>query len=282
VDSPPTDSLDLPSLRDGSRRDIPWSMEVPELDEARRARLIHAWSWRRNQEHLAVGSFCVLAYEAAQHGCEPATLALLTRAATDEVHHADQCRRMVEKHSGKALPTTLRGVPHLSLPFIARDGAIRPVERSPDGLLLRIVETCCLSETFTGAYFTDMLELATHPLARAVVLSLLEDEIDHGRVGWAYLAAAVRDGRAGFVADELPALVLRNVKDIFDDGRTLPEADDPMLDMHGYMGRTRAAQVYHDAINRIILPGFEALDIDTKKTRAMLEEHGYASMPIKP
>src|SRR5262245_16852891 len=105
----PRDSLDLPSLRDGTRRPIPWDLAIAPLDEQRRAKLVHAWSWRREQEHYAVGTFCDLARNAARVGCDPAVLALLTRAANDEVHHADLCRRVVEKHTGNAQPNILIG-----------------------------------------------------------------------------------------------------------------------------------------------------------------------------
>lgn len=261
----PRDSLDLPSLRDGSRRAIPWDAPIPALDPARRARLLHAWSWRREQEHLAVGAFCRIAFEAAAYGCEPATLALFTRAATDEVHHADVCRRMVEKHGGESLATTLK---------LASVPAALAV-RTADDLLLSIVETSCLSETFTGAYFTDMLEIATEPLARAVLLSLLEDEIDHGRVGWAYLASACRDGRGAVVEAALPNLVERTMAEVLDDAARAPEGDDPELDRHGYMGRTRGARVYRDALAQIVLPGFEALGIDTSPARAHAHSRGF-------
>lgn len=212
-----------------------------------------------------MGSFCRIAFDAAAHGCEPATLALFTRAATDEVHHADVCRRMVEKHSGTELPVTLH---------LAKVPAKVPV-RNADDLLVSIVETCCLSETFTGAYFTDMLEIATEPLARAVILSLLEDEIDHGRVGWAYLASACRDGRGAVVEAALPDLVERTVGDVFADAKRSPEADDPELDRHGYSGRTRGARVYAEALEKIAFPGFEALGIDTTRARAHARERGY-------
>ncbi len=206
-----------------------------------------------------------MAFEAAVYGCEPATLALFTRAATDEVHHADVCRRMVEKHGGKTLPTALR-LERLPETFTTR---------SADDLLLSVVETCCLSETFTGAYFTDMLDIATEPLARAVILSLLEDEIDHGRVGWAYLASACRDGRGGVVEAALPSLLERAAGVVFEEASRAPEADDPLLDRHGYMGRTRGARVYAEAIANIAFPGFESLGIDTTKARAHARERAY-------
>ncbi|NUO49042.1 MAG: ferritin-like domain-containing protein [Polyangiaceae bacterium] len=261
--TPPRDSLDLPALRDGSRREIPWDAELPPIDDRRRDKLVFAWTWRREQEHHAVAAFSRLAADAARFGCEPATLALLTRAATDEVHHADVCRRVVEKHTGREHPTTLVGGP-----------ALAPASSAED-VLFAVVETCCISETMTGAYFTEMLETATHPLARAVVLSLLEDEIDHGRVGWAYLAAARRDGIAGGLAAALPRLLDRTVAEVFDDARKAPEGDDPLLDQHGYIGLTRGARIYKEALEKVVLPGFEALEIDTRAARAHIDHSGW-------
>jgi hypothetical protein len=249
---------------------------VPALDPARLKRLTHAWTWRRAQEHVAVGAFCELAHGASLHGCEPAILALLTRAATDEVHHADVCRRLVEKHTGRSLDVVLRASSTSVAAPSESSFANVATETSERTLLLRIVETCCISETLTGAYFTEMLELATQPLGRAVVLALLEDEIDHGRVGWAYLASACRNGRAFDISSSLASMIERNVAPIFDAALRLPEPDDEELDRHGYMGRTRAADVYRHAIGTILLPGFEALDLDTRDAHELVRARGWA------
>jgi hypothetical protein len=262
----PRDSLDLPSRREGAYRSIPWDLPTPPLDEGRRAKLVHAWSWRREQEHLAVGGFCELARMAARLGCDPMILALLTRAATEEVHHADVCRRVVEKHTGEPQPTILIG---------AAADHLEQAAEPEQSLLFTIVGTCCISETMTGAYFAEMLELATHPVARAVVLSLLEDEINHGKVGWAYLAAAKRDGRTGGLSTVLPDLVRRHVKEVIDDGREAPEEDDPELDQHGYMGRTRAARIYQRTLREVVFPGFDALEIDAREAKALAAEAGW-------
>lgn len=262
----PYDSLDLPIVRNGARRAIPWDLALSPLDPERRAKLVHAWSWRREQEHYAVSTFCDLARNAARLGCDSAILALLTRAATDEVHHADLCKRVVEKHTGRALPAILSG---------ADDSRLDQAADPRQALLFRIVETCCISETMTGAYFTEMLLVASNPLARAVILSLLEDEIDHGKVGWAYLAAARRDGRTAGLSGALPELLRRNVKEVIDDGREAPEEDDPELDQHGYMGRTRAARAYKRTLEQIIFPGFEALGIDAREARALAAAEGW-------
>lgn len=258
--SAPRDTLDLP----GAGRDIPWATPLPALDDARRASLVHAWRWRMEQEHLAVGVFCDLARDLAELGCEPVVLSLLTRAATDEVRHADICRRVAELHGGEDIPRGRRG---------AVEAPVFPGATFEQNVLYRIVETCCLSETFTVAYFTEMLEVATHPIGEAVVRSLLEDEVDHGRVGWAYLASArSRDG----LADLLPQLVDDTVSPVIDNAERAPEGDDPELVPHGYLGMTRGADIYRRTLHAVILPGFDALGIDTRPTRELVARRGWS------
>jgi hypothetical protein len=193
-------------------------------------------------------------------------LSLVTRAAADEVRHADICRRMAELHGRVTLPDHLRGVER----FPDFEGA------SPEELALyHIVEMCCLSETFTGVYFTEMLERTTHPLGHTVVQSLLEDEIDHGRVGWAYLAEVRRAGGGASLSHVLPELVRMTVKPVMDEAREAPEGDDPLIDAHGYLGRDRGAEIYARTFFEVILPGFEALGVDTEGARRVARDEGW-------
>src|SRR4051812_10542422 len=90
-----TDVLELRHNRDGARRRVPWELlEAEGLDARARARVGASWLGRMKQEHLAVGAFALLAHELAADGCDPVVLALITRAATDEVRHAEICRRL--------------------------------------------------------------------------------------------------------------------------------------------------------------------------------------------
>jgi hypothetical protein len=264
----PKDSLDLRAIRDGGRREIPWELPAdPALsDEARRA-VGGAWRSRMEQEHLAVGAFSLLAVELAGLGCDSVVLALITRAAADEVRHADLCRRLAVRHLGEgAVAARLAGVPR----FAARPGCSREEQA-----LLHVVEMCCLNETFTGAYLTEMLERTTHATARAAVESLLEDEIDHGRAGWAYVAAAKRDGHAGVLDRMLPALLLETVKPVFDEAIAYPEADDPAKEAHAYLSTGAARGVYARTLSEVVLPGFEALGVDTREARGLCEREGW-------
>jgi hypothetical protein len=219
------------------------------------------------QEHLAVGAFARLTLELAEIGCDSVVLALVARASSDEVRHADLCRRMAARHLGEGnVGARLRGLAGFAHPS---------GPANEDDTLRRVVEMCCLSETFTGAYLTEMRERTAHPTARAAVESLLEDEIDHGRVGWAYLAQVKRDGGGATVDAALEAMLVADVKPVFDEAVAFPEADDPRLEAHGYLSTAAARRVYAKTLRDVVLPGFDALGVDTRPARALAEREGW-------
>lgn len=243
------------------RRPIAWEA----LEQAARLLPVHArevvggtWRERMRQEHLAVGAFAILTQELAQIGCDGVVLGLVARASADEVRHAEICRRMAVALLGaEAVPRAWRGLPNLP----AHEGADASTRA-----LLHVVEMCCLSETLTGVVFAEMHARATHPAARAVVESLLEDEIDHGRVGWAYLATRARDGKLAVLAEALPAMLDRTF------GRALRERgrveDDDAMEAFGYVRDAACADLVRRALRDVVLPGFETLGVDLARSRA--------------
>jgi hypothetical protein len=137
---------------------------------------------------------------------------------------------------------------------------------------LHVVEMCCLSETFTGVYLTEMLARTTHPTMRAAIEYLLEDEIDHGRVGWAHLAARVGDGRGAVVEAALPAMLERTVADVMRAGES---TSSPSSDGYGQIAPKDAAALFAATLNDVILPGLAATGIDPRATRDFLRARGW-------
>jgi hypothetical protein len=251
------------NIRDGGRRAIPWDdQSAIDLDRGRRRVVGNSWLARMKQEHLAVGAFSLLAQELARVGCEPVVLALITRAAADEVRHADVCKRLAQGLLGiDAVPSRFKGVPK-----------VPQHEQAParDCALLHVVEMCCINETNTGVFLTEMFNRASQTTARAAVESLLEDEIDHGHVGWAHLTACCREGWGQRVLHEaLPALLSRTLGPVFNVARRHPEKDDREMEAHGYLGRNTAAALHADTLKNVLLPGFESFGIDTTEARAL-------------
>ena len=248
--------------RDGGRREIPWSeLGVSMLSADARAIIGHDWLSRMKSEHLAVSAFSTIACELADVGCEPVVLELVTRAAADEVRHTEICKRLAEGFLGvDAVPQRLKGAPK-----IPRHEHSSPVDRA----LLHVVEMCCFNETFTGIYLGEMLERTTDVAARAAIESLLEDEIDHGRVGWAHLAACCGAGfGAATVERALPALMQRSVGPVIA-AEAKGHPPDARIEAHGWLSARDGATIYRQALADVVLPGLEAVGIDTSEARAL-------------
>jgi len=267
-----SDLASFASTGGGARRTIAWSeLDARALGEQGRRTVGATWLSRMKQEHLAVGAFALLARELAEQGCDPVVLSLVTRAACDEVRHAEICRRFaVELLGADAVPASFRGLPKVPM----HPGAL-PADR----VLFHVVEMCCMSETLTGVYFTEMLARTTDAVAREAIESLLEDEIDHGRVGWAYLAARAREGSLHGLAGALPAMLARTFQAVLDAPRApqkgATQADDAPHEACGYLGPRAAAEVYRRALRDVILPGFEQLGIDLDASRALVRERAW-------
>jgi len=134
-----------------AERDIAWAQLAVDAADGKGAlaKVAEQWDHRARQEHLAVGAFSRIAHELAEDGCESVVLSLVTRAANDEVRHAETCARMAACLSGQEFrPVRYRGVPRVPM-HEGKDESTR--------VLLHVTEMCCLNETFTGFCFTEML-----------------------------------------------------------------------------------------------------------------------------
>jgi hypothetical protein len=249
----------------GARRSIAWSeLDAEALGEEGKRTVGKTWLGRMKQEHLAVGAFALLARELAEQGCDPVVLSLVTRASCDEVRHAEICRRYaVELLGASEVPASFRGLP--KVPMHAGASAA-------DRVLFHVVEMCCMSETLTGVYFTEMLARTTDGVAREAIESLLEDEIDHGRVGWAYLAARSRDGTLDGLGEALPGILARTFQGVLGSTQAASREDDPELEACGYLGPRAGADVYRRALRDVIVPGLEQVGVDLRASRAFLGE----------
>jgi hypothetical protein len=265
----------IPASLGGARRIIPWeALDANELAPEDRLAVGMRWKSRYEQEHLAVGAFAQIAWEVAACGGEPVVLAMLTRAASDEVRHAEICRRAAACFLGflgdDAVPARLRGVPR-----VPPHEDATPTERA----LYHAVEMGCLSETFTGVYLTETLAKTTHPVMRAVVESLLEDEIDHGRVGWAHLAAVARVEPLDGLSRALPDMVRRTFVMSIRKASKVREPDIAAREAVGHVSNDACPGIFLRALREVILPGFETLGVDLGPTMTALRADGWSISP---
>lgn len=257
-----------PATLGGARRPIDWeALDVGDLAAGDCLALGTRWKDRYEQEHLAVGAFAQLAWEVAGCGGEPVVLAMLTRAASDEVRHAEICRRAAVCFLGEgAVPARLRGTPR-----VPAHPHATPAERA----LYHVVEMGCLSETFTGVYLTETLARTTHPTMRAVLESLLEDEMDHGRVGWAHLAAAARERPLDGLAKALPDMLDRTYGVSIRGAAARPDPDVPARTALGHLSNDACPGIFREALREVILPGFEGVGVDLGPTMERIRAEGW-------
>lgn len=249
--------------------EIDWDVLAGDAVEHRATleRVAACWDGRAKQEHLAVGAFALLAFEVAEIGTERVILDLLTRAANDEVRHSDICLRVAAALSGRPVePVRWAGVPRLRM---------HSEQTTEQRATLHVVEMCCLSETFTGVFFAEMFARTSHPEASRIVSSLLEDEVDHGKVGWAFLADRARVSSTEWLALELPALLDRVMDSALAPAKSRPEADDPTRERFGYLGTTTVAALYTKTIADVILPGFDHVGVDSRHAREHARRRGW-------
>jgi hypothetical protein len=253
----------LRSAGGGARRTIEWDrLDTKRLGPAGRKIVGENWLARMKQEHLAVGAFALLARELAELGCSPVVLSLITRASADEVRHADTCGQFAARLLGEdAVPARLRGLPHVPMHEAAS---------ASSRVLLHVVEMCCLSETLTGVYLTEMASRTSDAVARCAVESLLEDEIDHGRVGWAYLGERARAKDTEGLAEALPAMLDRTFRNVLGTARRAKIEDDRSLERYAYLGPRAGGEVCTRALRDVILPGFDALGVDLGPARSKI------------
>jgi hypothetical protein len=248
-----------------SRRVIEWgASDAASLDETRRAIVAASWSARAKQEHLAVGAFALLTYQVAHHGGASQVLEILARATSDEHRHAEICAQLASLYADD-VPRAWTGVPKVPL-----HAKLPGKERT----LLHVVEMCCLNETFTGIGLTEMLERTTSPVARAAIESLLEDEIDHGRVGWAHASTACAAGWGrDVIAKGLPGILSRSIGPVVRVADRGPRRD-ATLEAHGFVDGEDAARIYREGLRDVVFPGFESLGIDVSAARAHAKSEG--------
>lgn len=240
------------------------SRALPERDEtiealpaATRGLLADLWARRASSELAAGQAFAAVERELIALAADPAVLALARKAVEDEPRHSELCRRLAESYGETPVPAP--EPPPVELP------GLEPADPELRRHLL-VVAMCCINETIACAFVEACLADAEGPLVRAIHREHLSDEIDHARIGWAHLASSRVDPAVrAQVARWLPRLLEANVRHWEERIRLLPEAGVPGHALPPVAALIRAA---HDAVEQVILPGFEHVGVDTAPARA--------------
>lgn len=240
----------------GGARGLP---SLAGLGGSARRTLSGVWAYRANAEREAEARFRRLARELAEVGAPPEAISLAERAVRDEQRHAALCVALATHYGG--------GSP-----------ALGPVEDVPLGprqaslaerVLYEAVAFCCITETLNSALMQVAHEHARVPEARAALRSILRDEVQHSRIGWAHLGTERQRG-TGLGPRELSLAIPRMLagavrEELFSPGPDPRDAE--ALARHGELSEALRLEIFESCLRDVIGPGLEAAGIDTGPMR---------------
>lgn len=249
-----------------SRGPLPESdASVDALSDEDRKWLSFAWAGRADSELTACLSFGVVAEALRGAGEEPALIELAERAIEDERYHSQICHRLASIYLGAEAPAPKAHT--LTVP--AHPGAPEEVRRT-----LHVLGQCCFNETTGSVFYELCLKGAKSGPARAGLLSLLSDEVDHARIGWAHISSerlspSVREA----IRPWMGALVENNLR-AWRGRYALP--DRPSLLEHGCPSYDGGYAAVITALDEIIIPGLASfgfrIDQVARRARAQVEQ----------
>jgi hypothetical protein len=242
-----------------TKRPLPDHDETIALlsDQDRRG-LAGFWLSRSSGERR-VSDAMVVIRDALQELGEPAPLVeLAERAIDDELRHAQIWHLGAQRFAPDGQGTPERWppqVPHYDAPDHVRHR-------------LYVIAECVFNETTASTFLQTCQRLARGPLAVAVVREILSDEIDHARIGWAFLARLSDPQRA-----ELQPWLVPMLRAHWNEwSRALHEVPDS-YPAHGIPSKADTREAIVASLRDVILPGLEEQGFATARMKAWVAEH---------
>jgi hypothetical protein len=206
-------------------------------------------------ERSAIGLFARLAAALDTFAAPREFVLAATAAAHDEARHAQYCEEFAvrcgfDTGSAPAAPS--------------------PSEPEPESLIeldIAMLRSVALSETLAAELLMACRRLAREPVARALLTTLIADEVHHARLGWYYAASRAHcwsPEERQQVADALAEAVIR-IESEFHWGRDAVEPFDRPTRALGVLSTPQQRSSIQDVVQNEILPGLDALGLNASK-----------------
>jgi hypothetical protein len=246
-------------LMRGFHRPIPWEeTHAPRLDADARAELARIWGERIPTEYRSITGFSTLSFDFIAAGAPVDLVAVCHRVCIDELRHTELAVRMVEIYGGQVppLPREISAMP--------ADSKLTAVGQACRSAIL----LSCLGETFACTELAMLRDRAVDPVVRGVLTVFLSDEIVHARIGWAYLAHAMKTADPTSkqqAAEAVPGYVRGIATNLFGTDER-PAAvdvtnDDERLANHGVCSMKEEQALYSAFIPDVFVPGLLAVGV---------------------
>lgn len=216
------------------------------------------WAFRARAELEAAARFRRLAHGLATIGSARLLVDMAQAAADDEIRHHERCVALARSFDAEAV--------------IGTEPAARPLQAGSNDLRARIlhelVTMSCITETLSTALLIEMRAQATDRAVISVVHEVLQDEVQHARLGWAHLAASASSSALDRLSERLPRMLSDTVhEEIF----TTPDTTDAALASLGGLSRTDRCTIFVTTLREVVLPGLRHHGVDTRPALRWLE-----------
>lgn len=234
---------------------------MSQLDgEAVRALAARVWSYRLESELEAAQRFRALAPVLQKFGSSRAIIDMSGEAANDELRHASLCGELVRHFGGtvaESPPVPIRPVAPTHLAGSER-------------VLYEIVALSCVTETLSTALLGELVAQARDSACKQAMHSILRDEVNHSRLGWAFLAEQHAAGARDCVGPYLPRLLDATLGDGF---LQAVEQRDPQRDALAGLGSLQLNErqrIVRETLAEVVFPGLDRFGVDTQSARRWL------------
>ncbi|MFO0569497.1 MAG: hypothetical protein U0263_27850 [Polyangiaceae bacterium] len=238
--------------------------DIDALSPEVRRKLAGIWLNRAAMERRVADSFQVISAALGRRDADAALVRLARRAVDDEFRHAELSRQVASHFAGRELASP----PLLELTVPRHRGASEELRDT-----LHVVGQCVLNETTATAFLETCLAHAKGKLARHALRELLSDEVDHGRIGWAFLATTRPETRVELGRWLLPMAYL-NLR-LWREESPIEAAPPPELAAHG----APPGEVIHaallDALSTLILPGLRKLGVPVEAVERWVSQGAF-------
>lgn len=219
------------------------------------------WSYRLQSEIEAAERFRALAPVLEEFGSSRAIIDMVEAAGDDELRHVSLCEELVRHFGGTVTPSS---------PSPLRP--IAPTELSgADRVLYEVVALSCVTETLSTALLGELVAQARDSACKQAMHSILRDEVNHSRLGWAFLAEQHASGARDCVGAYLPRLLDATLGAGFLQAVDQPDHRRDELAGLGSLRLNERQRIVRETLAQVIFPGFERFGVDTRSARRWLD-----------
>ena len=180
---------------------------------------------------------------------------LVAKASHDEDRHAVLCAEMAKKLGHPS------GFAALETVATETRWLWQSLTSEADILLLDVILMCCVTESMNASLLNSIYTHARRGESRTLIHQILQDEVKHAQIGWAYLGWVSAQRDLSFVADYLREMLQIAVHDAL--FQSIEDAESRDTYALGVMPLEHRRGQFLATLDDVVVPGFEHFGIDT-------------------